>query len=426
MTGDSGLAGRGSIRDRQRRLWVLAGLVAILGFLAGTPSLIAISMVIGGLLLVREAGQRRGLQGLEYRRHLAASRCIWGDEVAITVTVWNRSILPVGWVTADDRTSEEIALRGNDTDGAEPGGPTQLSNRWTLLPYERVERRFSLLARNRGRVAFGPVRLEVADLFGGSAAEGEIAMPGELIVAPRSLPLRQLDQRSRSQVAARALAGFPEDPALFAGVRAYVAGDPRRRIHWKATARTGSPRSKRYDASREREVVVVVDIQTEVGLAANAQYDPDLVESICVTSASLVRDAIGAGTRCGLAVAAWSYRPLAQVRIAPAGGPRQLLALMDALGRLSPWASGAFESVLGGLPRWLPHPTDLVIVTGRDAAAYLPILRRLRSLGYGVRVVSVGSRARDSVPALRGAGFRVLTADLSPDWRSADALALAG
>jgi uncharacterized protein (DUF58 family) len=213
---------------------------------------------------------------------------------------------------------------------------------------------------------------------------------------------------------------------VFAGVRPYLPGDPPRRIHWKATARTGSPRSKRYDAVIEREVLVAVDIQTEPGRRPSPQYDPELVEAICVTSASLLRDGIAAGTRCGLAMAAYSYRPQTHIRITPAAGTRQLLALMDALGRSSQWASGPFDSLLGGLARWQPPPTDLVIVTGRDAAAHLPILRRLRSLGYGVRVVAVGPVAHAAAGSVRAAGIRVTAATLAPDWRTADALALAG
>ena len=86
--------------------------------------------------------------------------------------------------------------------------------------------------------------------------------------------------------------------------------------------------------------MVALDIQTDPGRAVSARYDPDLVESMCITTASLLRDGLAAGMRCGLAAAAYSYRPLAQVRMLPAAGLRQLLTLMDMLGRLSPWPSG--------------------------------------------------------------------------------------
>jgi uncharacterized protein (DUF58 family) len=364
-------------------------------------------------------------------------RCVWGDEVGVSVSVWNRSLLPLARVTTEDAVTEGTQLRGPGRDPGPERGPEQtgepagravaaISNVWTLLPFEKIERRFRVIADHRGRVAFGPAHLETFDPFGELAATGDVPMPAELIIAPRSVPLRRGPQRRRRNPHERPRPGFPEDPALVAGVRAYQPGDPPRRIHWKATARSGTVQSKRYDAAREREVLVVVDIQTESGRATATHHDPELVEEICVVAASLVRDALASGTRCGLAAAAYSYRPQAQVRIQPASGPSQLMTLMDALGRLSPFASGRFETLLGGLGRWLGRPTEIVVVTARDATAYLPTLRRLRSMGNGMRIVAVGTDAESAAGRLRAAGIDAVVARLDPHWRTADALDLAG
>ena len=345
----------------------------------------------------------------------------------ITVTIWNRSWLPVAWLTAEDQLSDSVVIRGDSAEavGEDVSGRRWLRNAWTLWPFERVERRFLLEADQRGRIAFGPVTLAAGDLFAGTAAEGDLAQPAELTIAPRTLPVRTGASHARWSAQQRAVAGFPEDPAHFVGVRAYQLGDSPRRIHWRATARTGTPRSKRFEASRERELLLAVDIQTLPGPAVGAGFDPERVEALCVTAASLARDAIGGGARCGLAAAAYSYRPRAEVRLAPAGGPRQLLALTDTLARLSPYASGAFGTLLGGLPRWLPLHAQVVVITARDPIEFLPVLRRLRASGYELLLVGVGPEA--SVAAARGqaAGLRTITADLAPDWRTADALALA-
>jgi len=405
---------------------VLAGTIAMAGAVVGVPALTSVGVILGALALAREAWFRRGLRGLHYQRSLSTTRCVQGDEVAVSVRVWNRSLLPIGRITTDDQASQDIRFREQSMGGPAATSRSALSNVWTLLPFERVERRFHLLADRRGRLVLGPVHLETADLFVGIAAAGDIQMPGQLIVAPRSVPVRQAGARSRWSPVARPASGFPEDPALVAGVRAYQPGDPPRRIHWKATARTGTPSSKHYEASRQREVVVVVDIQTEPGRMPSGRHDPDLVEAICVTAASLLRHGLANGVRCGLAAAAYTHRPSAQVRILPGSGTGQLLALMDALGRASPMASGPFESLLGGVARWLPQPTDLVVVTSRSVTPYMPILRRLRALGFGIRVVVVGQVAQASAADARGAGFRISAAALTPDWRTADALALAG
>ena len=418
-------ADRRAIRRLARRVWLLGFGVIGAGAVLDIPALLPLGLLVVLLGVARVAWLRRGLEGLELRRELSTERAVWGDRVDIRVSAWNRSWLPVGWATTSDQLSESVTLLQPAAIRTDAAGQVSMRNGFTLLPFERLTRHYQLLADRRGRVAFGPIRVTTADLFAGVAATGELAAAAELTIAPRSLPLRLAQPRSRWQPLHRASAGFPEDPTLFAGVRPYLAGDSPRRIHWKATARTGSPLSKRFDATHDRELLVAVDMQTEPGAASSGRYEPDLAEALCVTAASLIRDAISGGSRTGLCAAAYSYRPHLQVRIAPASGPRQLLLLMDALARFSPYASGAFETLLGALPRWLSNQADIVVVTARDPVGYLPILARLRSLGYAISIVAIGPHGAAAVTRARAAGLRALVGELTPDWRTADALRLA-
>jgi uncharacterized protein (DUF58 family) len=416
-----------AIRAGVRSAWPLALLAIVAGIATDVPALIPVGLLIGVLAFARGVWLRRGLDGFLYEREVATRHAVWGDRVPLTVRIRNRSLLPVAWLTAEDALSDEVIIRGEHASpvAEDPGGRRWLRNAWTLWPFETVERRFVVQADRRGRVAFGPVTLRAGDLFAGTAAEGRLDLPLELTVAPRTLPVRTGASRARWSTQQRAVAGFPEDPAHVVGVRAYRPGDSPRRIDWRATARTGTPLSKRFEASRERELLLALDIQTMEGATVGAGYDAELVEALCVAAASLARDAIGGGARVGLAAMAYSYRPRTEVRVPPAGGPRQLLALTDALARLSPYASGAFGALLAALPRWLPGHCQVVIVTARDPAPYLPVLRRLRGLGYELLLVGVGSAGPTAAARAREAGLPAITARLDPDWRAAEALDLA-
>lgn len=103
-------------------------------------------------------GSCRGLRGFHYRRELGTRHAVWGDRVPITITLWNRSWLPVAWLTAEDQLSEAIVIRGDTARpvGEDASGRRWLRNAWTLWPFEKVERRFVLEADRRGRIAFGP------------------------------------------------------------------------------------------------------------------------------------------------------------------------------------------------------------------------------------------------------------------------------
>jgi uncharacterized protein (DUF58 family) len=399
--------------------------------LANVPQLVPVALLVGALALGRDLFRRRGLLGLEYERLVATRHAVWGDRVPITVTMWNRSWLPAAWVTATDRLSDSATISQASALEPEGGGDhrdhlRELRNAWTLWPFERVERQYLLDADRRGRILFGPVELAAGDLLAGVAARHQQARPEELTIAPRVLPVRSQSPRMRWSTQQRAAAGMPEDPAQFAGVRPYQPGDSPRRIHWRATARTDSPRSKRFDASRELEQLLVLDVQTVPGEAVAGGYVPDLVEALCVVTASLARSAITSGARCGLAVAAYSYRPRSEVRIRPAAGPRQLVTLTDALARLSPYASRPFPQLLAGLPRWTATRVQLVVITARNPVETLPMLRRLRASGYDLRVVGVGPEAAAVALTVASVGVPVSTASLDPDWRTADSLVLAG
>ena len=131
------------------------------------PALRRIRLVLGSLALARAVWLRRGLRKVidTGARDLSTRRCITGDEVVVSVSIWNRSIMPVGWLTVEDEASDNFRLReviagGDASADGESAVYRELRNAWSLLPFERVERRFHLLADQRGRVAFGPAHLE--------------------------------------------------------------------------------------------------------------------------------------------------------------------------------------------------------------------------------------------------------------------------
>jgi uncharacterized protein (DUF58 family) len=180
-------------------------------------------------------------------------------------------------------------------------------------------------------------------------------------------------------------------PAAYAGVRDYQPGDPLRKLHHRASARVGRPMTKRYDPAREREVLIALDIQSLDGPAWQPTYDDDLVESLCVTVASLARHLRNDGAAVGVAVAGYSGAPRPVAVLAPSEAAEQLPRILDLLARLSPFPSASFDRLLGTVPRGLRPGTEVVVVTARDPGPYLAAMRRLRSIGFGVTLLAIGA-----------------------------------
>jgi uncharacterized protein (DUF58 family) len=89
-----------------------------------------------------------------------------------------------------------------------------------------------------------------------------LPLPQELLVAPRrgrpDPPRAQRDEQAGAVVVRpRDDAGFPR------GARPYVPGDPRHRVHWRATAHTGALMVKELERPTGRPVTVVVDLPAD-------------------------------------------------------------------------------------------------------------------------------------------------------------------
>ena len=406
--------------------WTLIGLAMVAaGALLGAPGL----LLIGGLTLLSRwlttVWSRYGLDAVGYERRIGTGRAVWGDQVPLEVEVWNGKLLPLPLLTADDHVTDSLRVVGRPLVASERPGQGALQNSWSLLWYERVIRHLVIDARRRGAFAFGPVRLTVSDLFERGTGSEERELPGELLIRPRTVPVRAPSLAAAPLGTSRARASLFTDPSRFAGVRSYQPGDPLRRIHWRATARLGEPVSRRHDPVNEHSVLIAVDLQTVPGPHWLMLFDDDQVEALCVAAASLTRRMLGTGIACGLLLGAqlaggrrWAYLP-------PSAASRQLGAVEDVLARVQPILSLPFENLLGVVPRRLAPGATILTLAARDPEPYADRLRRLARTGYTVTHLAFGPDREADRTRLAALGVPARAAHLDPDWREADALVIA-
>jgi uncharacterized protein (DUF58 family) len=395
-------------------------LVLVASFL-GVPAIILLGLVLLATGAAREVWARRGLHGVEYRRHLPRSRAVVGDEIAVDVSVWNRKALPLAWLQADDEASTRIVVRERELVRA-ASGSSVLRNAWTLAPYERVVRHFHVRAERRGVYRLGPTRLEVADILARPAASVEVPGTDTWLVRPRSVAVRASVSDQRWGGEQRARRGLLEDPTRYAGIRPYQPGDPLRSIHWRATARLDRPVSKRFDPARQREVVVALDIERGPLGSRSPADDDDLVEGLCVATASLLRHLRAEGAAVGLATAALGSGNRGLAYAAPGGSDLQMGRCLDMLARLGPVPATTFDRMLTNLVRRVRPGTSLVVLGARDPLPYLAALRRIERSGCPVRYLGFGPNAGGLAARARAASLESSPAHLDGPWRTAAAL----
>lgn len=407
-----------------RATGLAAGLI-VLGAVTAAPGIVLLGAFALATAWLSGLWSRRGLDRVLYGRRLARDRAVFGDSVELAVSVENRKLLPLPWVQADDFASDTITMREGPLLPSDRPGYRILRNIWTLGPFERVVRRAHVQAAHRGLYRFESVSLTVADLFGRGVATRRFEQPAALLVRPRTVVVRTAGGSVVPFGTRVARHGLLEDPALFAGVRPFQFGDPRPRLHQRATARAGRPLSKRFEPSTVREVCLAVDVQTQDGPRWLLAFDEDLVEAIIMAAASLARRLLADGASVGLAVNGWTYSLARFGYVPPRAGHDQLPRIMDLLGRTSSVPSISFERLIGEIPSRVSSGALVMTISSRDPAAVVPALRRLRGGGFEVRHVAVGSAAQAHARTVRRIGIPAYTAGLEPDWRSSDALTLA-
>jgi uncharacterized protein (DUF58 family) len=401
---------------------------ALVLVLAGAALDVPIVMLLGVVTIlletIRFVWARYGLRDVTYRRHLASNRTTWGDEIPMTIEVWNRKRLPLAWLRADDEATHGVVVRERElVDGDE--GSEALRNVWTLAPFERVIRHFHVGAARRGVYVIGPVDLAVGDLVARRAATETRPGTETFLVRPRTVATPTLERPERWGGVERVRTGLTEDPARFAGVRPYAPGDPLRRIHPRASARLGRPVTKRFDPSRDREVLIALDVQTEHGDALEIAFDDRAVEDLYVVAASIARSLAGERAAFGIAAAGYSGAETRLAHIPISAAPGQTERVLDLLARLSSHASAPFERLLVFVQRVARPGTTVLVLTARDPSPFVVHLRRIERSGSRVVVLACGRKAVDDAARARGFGFAARAARLDGSWRDATQLVVA-
>ncbi len=246
---------------KQRRLWYLLALILLLlSVLAQQPLVLVAALFTLLIGVVPELWYRYALRRLVIRQKVDQQHLFFGEEVTLSISIENRKLLPLSWLDVEDKITPPLSNIKKQDFRLQKIPQDILLTTWLLGPLQRVTRRYRMRGLSRGLHTFGPVRLRSSDPFGWLECEVTVPATERLLIYPLIAPLETLglssihpfgDYASRHRLL--------EDPLQITGVRDYRQGDDLRRIHWKATAHTGTLQSKVYEPSSQRRLLVLLD-----------------------------------------------------------------------------------------------------------------------------------------------------------------------
>jgi uncharacterized protein (DUF58 family) len=403
---------------KKRRIWYIVALVLfVVSLLLQQPLLFLASLFIGLIGLVPDLWYRQGLRHLLVRQQVDQRHLFFGEDAVLSVVIENQKLLPLPWLDVENKITPPLALLSKRVRLLQKTEQDTLISTWLLWSFQRVTRRYHMRCDMRGLHIFGPIRLRCSDPFGWLETDMTLPAGEVLLVYPLIAPLETLGLSSIHPFGEHASQRrLLEDPLRVVGVRDYLPGDDPRRIHWKATAHSGLLRSKVYEPSSLRRLLLLLDAWNYSDETKGS--DSELQELTITTAASLAVWALEESYQVGLlvncAVALSPFEdsmpdsvlqdvqgaeklmtteisaPVTRIPFSLDGGQQE--RLLSTLARLVPGYNTTIERVIDTEERMFPLGTTIVFISTVSSLneATVERLLDLRIGGAAIHLILTG------------------------------------
>jgi len=132
----------------------------------------------------------------------------------------------------------------------------------SLRPGASFTNDFAIPTLRRGVIPVGPVRTVRADPIGLVRRELIWTDTQDLVVHPRTVGVPSTSTGLIRDLEGRPTRDLTSSDVAFHALREYQAGDERRYIHWKSTAKTGTYMVRQFEQTRRSHLVVALSLAT--------------------------------------------------------------------------------------------------------------------------------------------------------------------
>lgn len=370
--------------DINIRMWTgwSALLLAIASFMR-EPVIAILALVLFLTGLVLRLWWDHALDKVTYQRAFSSDRAFLGDTVAFELTVENAKPLPITRLVAVEEANARVEVTGHTLlRSMELGFAGVLFQTvFSLGMYERVTQRFTLECGYRGWHRLGPVRLEAHDPFGMVSRRERLAIPEGVLVYPRMVPMTELVVPARQPLGdMKPATPLVEDPMRMSGVRPYVPGDSPKRIHWRASARTGELQTRIFEPSASPAAAIFLDTITFSHLWEG--QNSNRLELLIVVAASISRQLLEGRHQVGLYANAPVPGVSRNVRISPGRRPGQMTRILENLAQIAPMHGEGIGKMISDEIVRLPWGASIVLITSQlSPNVQKSLLRTSRATG---------------------------------------------
>lgn len=394
---------------RRGRALLAAGLVGVaVSLVTGVRALLPVGALLVVLPLLAAASVATTRYRLTCARVLSGGRAPVGSTIDVELTVENLSTLPSTGLVITDTVPAVL-------------GVAPAMTLASLPPHACRRLYYPLNGLARGRYLLGPVGVGVRDPFGLCLLTRVLPVHDTVVLTPAVERLGGLTATDRwggrGTTRARAVAVVGEDDVA---TRPWRQGDDQRRIHWRATARTGQLMVRGEEQPWQAQADVVLDNRRA---AHRGRRPTDSLEWAVSAAASFATSLLAQGGVLRVWTVDGPLPTEAGSALADGAGPIGTTApdcLLDALVDVAPTPTDRLTGVLSQLRATDADGLLVVVLGASDAVLIDELIRTPRRRGLAV-LMDVDSWA----PPPGGGGAPQTTAEVGAE-AAAAVLATAG
>lgn len=350
-------------------------------FIAGFFVIVLLALFVLLYLKLRE----KMIERLVYSRSFSDIGAYEGEQVTLTETLYNPTILPLFAINIEAYVYNELRLNGQTPD---PKKAMQyFVSRFNIMPFQQIKRSHTVTCAARGFY-----RLETVDIYYNKKTR-YIDAPAELYIYPGIVPLYDrvdpLNVRQGDSVSRRPLI---KDPFSFSGIRQYTHGDPFNSINFKATARAGindisAFRVNNRDFCSNRTFMVYLNFQTSTEETIPTAAYNKMMELGMSFASDIIREAAYNGHRAGLAANPVTIDGDEAIRFPVESGETHLVQILKQLAKVRNRAGVSFNSLIEQDIKDGLSECEIYIITPFTDPEFHSLIYRLNALENTVCIV---------------------------------------
>lgn len=297
-----------------------------------------------------------------------------GETTELIEVILNKKIMPLWWVTSQFQISRNLIFIEEKNENI--GNDNYRRDFFSIMPYEKVKKTFSILGGKRGFYTIEQIDLHSGDLFGLNKIIVSYQQRTSLYVYPKLIVPQELNVNFRSlsgEILTRR--NILEDPFQLRGIREYNPYDGLKTINWNATAKTGELKVNQFDFTSSQEVIIFLNVERY------NDWDPEnLIEEGISLAASIISQYLMMGMKVGLRSNGCDLITGEKINLPSVCGTNQNLYFYQSLARLDATKISTSLSSILEEEQMKQNKTPLWVVIshyyGNDLKDQVAILRK--------------------------------------------------